>query len=201
MPLIAYHSACPSRSHRGSHGKPSSPTLDCGNSLSKHAIRVHVQEALENKDTVAPSCCGKPLPRPVLEMVLTKEETDLVAMDSFPRPVYNTQRDSGYSEQAMSCIDLPVRPKARSPPAQSSLTAPATPCQDLAREDEETLNLALANEAFATLKNQQRSQLLRVSQFESNQRKAIAAYHQWSLKRLASRFEITKANKPKQVGR
>ncbi|KAF2110232.1 hypothetical protein BDV96DRAFT_651373 [Lophiotrema nucula] len=191
-------SACPSRSHRGSHGKPSSPTLDCGHSLSKYAIRVHVQEALENTEPVAPTCCGKPLPRSVLEMVLSKEETDLVAADSFQRPVYNTQRDSGYSEQAMSCVDLPIRPKARSPPAQSFVTAPVTPCRDFAREDEETLNRALASEAFATLKNQQRAQFLRVSQFESNQRKALAAYHQWSLRKLASRFETTRANKPKQ---
>lgn len=199
-PLITRCSTCPSRSHHGHHAKPLTPKLECGHSLSKYAIRVHIEEALDSKEHVAPNCCGKPLPRSVLEIVLTKEEVDIVAPSGQQSPTPSSLRDSGYSEDGVLSLDLPHALDARSHPTGSFVTTPDTPSREVTREDEERLNQALANEAFKTLNVQQKELFQRVSLFESNQRKALSAYHQWSLKRLTSQFETNKAEKTKQVG-
>lgn len=161
---------------------------------------MHIQDALEGKGHVAPTCCGQPLPREVLELVLTAEEVDIVTNSAFQSPDLRSLRDSGYSEDGMSSIDLPHALDARPPPAEPlvdvpNLSEPAAGC-----DDEKDLDAALANEAFKSLKAEQREQFLRVSLFEATQRKALSAHHQWALKRLALRLETTRAEKAKQVG-
>ncbi|KAF2192572.1 hypothetical protein K469DRAFT_717123 [Zopfia rhizophila CBS 207.26] len=191
-------SACSSRSHQSHHVKPLSPKLDCGHSLSKYAIRVHIQDALESGENLPPSCCGKPLPRSVLETVLTKQETDIVMNDSLQLQAYSPLQDSGYSEDGVTDIDLSGSLASPSHPTGSLVAAPDTASRDMAHEDEECLNSVLANEVFKGLRAQQKEQFRRVALFESNQRKALLAYHQWSLKRLALQRDTNKAEKTRQ---
>ncbi|KAF2795512.1 hypothetical protein K505DRAFT_273099 [Melanomma pulvis-pyrius CBS 109.77] len=190
--------ACPSRSHQGHYVNPLSPKLDCGHSLSKYAIRVHIQEALESTEHIAPSCCGTLLPRSMLETVLSKEEADVVMAVPVELPPFSSQRDSGYGEDGISSVDLPHVLDIRSHPIGSFITAPDTSSRDIGHEDEQNLNLALANEAFISLRAQQKEQFERVSSFEANQRKALSAYHQWTLKRLSTKLEKSQAEKTKQ---
>ncbi|KAF2467192.1 uncharacterized protein BDR25DRAFT_69500 [Lindgomyces ingoldianus] len=193
-------STCPSRSRHGHHVKPLSPKLDCGHSLSKYAIRVHIQEALDRKEHMAPNCCGKALPRSILETVLSKEETDIVMADDLQSPVavYDLQQDSGYSEDGMSSIDLPHSPGTQSHPTGSFVTTPGTPNRELTQEGEDFLTSVLADETFKSLRAQQKEQFRRVAAFESTQRKALSTYHQWTLTRLASQLETTKSERMKQ---
>jgi hypothetical protein len=136
----------------------------------------------------------------VLETVLSKEETDIVTAQKVELPMFSTLRDSGYGEARLSSIDLPRALSKRSHATESFPAAPDTLCLNLPRKDEETLNRALANEAFRSLRAQQKQQFERISAFEASQRKAISAYHEWTLKRLSSELEETKAEKTKQVG-
>jgi hypothetical protein len=131
--------------------------------------------------------------------VLTREETDTVTAEKVELPMFTSIRDSGYGEEGLSSIDLPHAPSKRSHATESFVTAPDVLCLNSSRKDEEILNRALANEAFRSLRAQQKEQFQRISAFEANQRKALSAYHQWTLKRLSSDLERTKAEKTKQV--
>ncbi|KAF2270957.1 hypothetical protein CC78DRAFT_484591 [Lojkania enalia] len=190
-------SACTSRAHQNQHFRSTGIKLECGHSLSKYEICVHIQDALNSREHVVPNCCGKPLPRAVLATVLTEDETDLVTADALRRPDYSSHRDSGYGEEGMSPIDR-ARPKySRSPPTVPFPSAPNT-SRDMARETPENLNMALIDKAFITLRAERRKQFQGISSFESNQRKALSAFHQWSLGRLASRLETTREQRTKQ---
>ncbi|KAF2653573.1 hypothetical protein K491DRAFT_780242 [Lophiostoma macrostomum CBS 122681] len=187
-------STCASRSHHGHLTKPLSPKLECGHVLSKYALRVHIQEALETKDQVIPNCCGIPLPRSVLETVLTKDEAEIVASTPLQSPTFSSLRDSGYSEDGGSSIDLPNDLEVHSSPIGTFVAVPgSTP-----RIEEEALFPALANEAFNVLKAQQKEQFQRISLFEANQRRALSAFHQWALKRLTSKLEANKEDRTKR---
>lgn len=189
-------STCTSSSPHGHHSKSTSPKLECGHSLSKYSIRVHIQEALQSKDQLPPKCCGKPLPVCVLETVLTKDEIDLVT----PKGSSSPATDSGYSEDGMSSIDIPRPVRSSAPLTQSVVKAMDTSSQDRARkEDEQILQKALADESFQKLKAEQKEQFRQICSFETNQRKALSAYHEWSLKRLTSQWETNKSEKTKQV--
>lgn len=166
--------------------------LECGHSLSKYAIRIHVQEALDSKEQTAPACCGLPLPRGVLEFVLSSQEVDVVLNSAYQSPEIMSLRDSGYSEDGIS-----ISPQ--SPLTESFPTALNTPNQETSFEEDGNLILVLANEAFQSLRGEQEEQFKRISKFESNQRKALSVYHQTSLTRLASNLETTKAERTKQV--
>lgn len=131
--------------------------------------------------------------------MLTKEEADIVSIDTLHSPGLSSLRDSGYSEDGMSSIDLPYSVDAKSHPTESFETAPDTISQDMACDLEANRNIALANEAFKTLRAQQKEQFQRVSQFEQIQRKALSAHHQWALNRLTTQFEASTADKTKQV--
>ncbi|KAF2703863.1 hypothetical protein K504DRAFT_462933 [Pleomassaria siparia CBS 279.74] len=189
---------CASRSHHGHHANPLNPRLACGHSLSKYAIRVHIQEALESVERFAPSCCGTPLPRSVLETVLTKEETDNVTAAPVEFPLFSSLRDSGYSEDGLCSVDLSQALSKLSHSNGSFVTAPDSPSQALILADKELLEMAFADKAFTTLRAQQKEQFQRVSIFESNQRTSLAAYHQWALKRLLSKLEENKVESMKQ---
>ena len=135
------------------------------------------------------------MPRAVLETVLSKEETDIVTAEKIELPMFDSVRDYGYGEEGLASIDLPRPLSKRSHATEFFIAAP-----DASRKDEEVLNRALANEAFRSLRTQQKQQFERISAFEANQRKALSAYHQWTLKRLSSEVQKAKAEKPKQVG-
>ncbi|KAH6620320.1 hypothetical protein C7974DRAFT_415528 [Boeremia exigua] len=178
-------SSCTSPSHHRHHGKARGPKLECGHSLSTSAIRAHIKEALLTKAT--PSCCGIPLTRATLEIVLTRQEADRVLEGAVQSPELSSLRDSGYSENGMSSMDLP-RParKASIPPVSKSL--PSTPPRRL------SLQLpagspSLANEALKSLKMQQKEQLEQVAAFEANQRKSLQVHHQCSLNQLAAQHK------------
>ncbi|KAF2867292.1 hypothetical protein BDV95DRAFT_611140 [Massariosphaeria phaeospora] len=191
---------CPSRSHHGRHLKPQTPKLDCGHSLTKRDIHLHVKEALGSSENLAPNCCGTPLPRAVLERVMTAEQAAIVSIDALRSPVMNSLRDSGYSEDGVSPLDFVHSLDSLPLPTDSFVTAPdsADLNGDMAREDEESLSPALAKEAFKALQSQQKEQFGRVSLFESNQKRALSAYHQWVLRRLALQLKTDKAERPKQ---
>jgi hypothetical protein len=134
-----------------------------------------------------------------LETVLTREETDTVTAEKVELPMFSSLRDSGYGEEGLSSIDLPHAPSKRSHANEPFGTAPDVLCPNLSRKEQEILNRALTNEAFRSLRAQQREQFQRILAFEANQRKALLAYHQWTLKRLSSDLERTKAEKTKLV--
>ncbi|KAF1365794.1 hypothetical protein EJ07DRAFT_93915 [Lizonia empirigonia] len=183
-------SSCTSPSHHRHHGKARGPKLECGHSLSTSAIKAHIKEALQAKEGAVPSCCGIALPRATLQVVLTKEETDLVLDGAVRSPELNSLRDSGYSENGMSSIDLP-RPAHKTPLPSSSKSVPNTPPRRISIQLP-LGNPSLANEASKSFMLQQKEQLERVAAFESNQRKALLVHHQCSLKRLAEQHENSK---------
>ncbi|KAF1842353.1 uncharacterized protein K460DRAFT_358972 [Cucurbitaria berberidis CBS 394.84] len=186
-------SSCTSRSHHGHHSKSRGDKLECGHSLSALAIRIHVQEALQSAARTVPNCCGKALPRTVLEEVLTKAETDLVLTGEMQSPDVGSPRDSGYCEDGMSSVDLPR-------PLGDTSTTPVTPNTPVQRSRHEAINIdsALANEAFKSFKVQQKEQFDRVAAFECNQRKALSAHYQCSLKWLTLQHETSKGDRMEQ---
>jgi hypothetical protein len=128
---------------------------------------------------------------------LTKEETDCVLEGVVQSPELSSLRDSGYSENGMSSIDLP-RPAQKTLLPTSSNSVPNTPPRRVSLQLPNG-NSSLANEALKSFKSQQKEQLERVAAFESNQRKALAAHHQCSLKRIAAQHENNKEERKEQV--
>jgi hypothetical protein len=154
---------------------------------------VHVQEALASKEQIAPACCGLPLPKDVLQMILSDDELAFLARKTLSLPDVGSLRDSGYGEQFISSVELPrLNSEALS-------TIPTIVHQEPSQIDENSLTLALANEAFRSLKKEQKDQFQCVAAFESDQRKALAAHYRWSLQRLSSQLAYTKAERIKQV--
>ncbi|KAJ4345979.1 hypothetical protein N0V95_005802 [Ascochyta clinopodiicola] len=190
-------SSCTSPSHHRHHGKARGPKLECGHSLSTSAIRAHIKEALQAKEGAVPSCCGIALPRATLEVVLTKEETDLVIEGVVRSPELSSLQDSGYSENGMSSIDLP-RPTQKKPLPALSKSVPNTPPRRVSLQLPNGKS-PLANEASRSFKSQQKEQLERIAAFENNQRKALSAHHQCSLKRLAAQHENNKNERKEHV--
>jgi hypothetical protein len=162
---------------------------------------VHVQEALESEEQIAPTCCGKPLPKSVLESVLSKEEADIVSSDNRHSLIAYALRGSESGDDGVS-IGFSLSLDTQSLPTGSFVASPATmvSAQELSFEEEVRLSRALADETFKSLETQQKEQYERIASFESHQRKALSAFHIWSLKRLTSRLESNKVERPKQVG-
>jgi hypothetical protein len=170
--------------------------LECGHTPSKSAVQAHIQDSLCNKGQTAPSCCGRPLPRSVLETVLTMQEVDAIATLGTKSPDTVSMKDSAYGEDGSSSIDLP-----RSLPAQpKNFINETDTLQHGPSGDTGFLKQLLEDDSFKGLKAQQKEQFQRISVFESNQRKALLAYHHWSLVRLSSRLESSREEKTKQVG-
>lgn len=143
-----------------------------------------------------PDCCGVPLPRAILETVLTKEESDRVLEGAVQSPELDSLRDSGYSENGMSSIDLP-RPAQISLPAVSK-SMPNTPPRRTSLQLPNG-NPVLANAALKSFKAQQKEQFERVAAFEHNQRKALQAHHECSLKRLAAQHQNSRDERREHV--
>lgn len=189
-------SSCPSQSHHGYHGKARAPRLECGHSLSPSAIRIHVQEALDRGEVV-PTCCGKALPRSVLDTTLVKEEADLIKKRAMSTPDVETVCGPGYGEQSLPIASV-SRPLEVTPLSPTSTSLPTV----MNRRRHEAINIesALANEAFKSFRTQEKEQFERVSAFECNQRKALTAHHTGSLERLATQHKALKAARMEQVG-
>ncbi|KAF1913840.1 hypothetical protein BDU57DRAFT_541217 [Ampelomyces quisqualis] len=188
-------SSCTSPSHQEYHGKARGPKLECGHTLSPAAIRIHIQEAVQGGEQAVPSCCGKPLPRTVLEVVLAKEEAELVVNRALPSSGGETIRDSGYMENRTCSLDVHPPPRPSSPCATStSLPIAAT----RRRHEAISIDSALAKEAFTSFRKEERVQFERVVAFESNQREALSAHHTTSLKRLVAQHEASKDEKTQQ---
>ncbi|KAF2643391.1 hypothetical protein P280DRAFT_251744 [Massarina eburnea CBS 473.64] len=183
---------CTSKSPHMDIATSQSPKLECGHSLSTYAIRIHVHEAMNREEQTAPACCGKPLPQDVLQMIMPNEDLHVVGNNALPSPDVGSLRDSGYSEDGVSSIELPRLD------TEPFSTTPTLARRDTPQIDEVSFDSALAREAFKSLRAEQREQFQRVTLFESNQRKALAAHHQWSLRRLASQLESTKAERIRQ---
>ncbi|KAJ4286074.1 hypothetical protein N0V90_013423 [Kalmusia sp. IMI 367209] len=126
-----------------------------------------------------------------------RSEVDLVTENFSSSPHAASLRDSGYSENGMSSIDLPHALDTHTPVMESS-TVLATPSYGTNEEEEARLSVALASEAFQKLKVEQSEQLERVSVFEGSQRKALFAHFQCLLERLAVQLEHSKTEKTKQ---
>lgn len=138
-----------------------------------------------------------PLSRATLEIVLTKEETDRVLEGAVRSPELSSLRDSGYSENGISSIDL-LRPAQKTPLPAVSKSMPNTPPRRISLELPNG-NSSLANEALKSFKSRQKEQLERVAMFEDNQRKALQTHHQCSLRRLAAQHQNNKDKRNEQV--
>lgn len=160
---------------------------------------MHVQEALEKDNHSVPSCCGTPLPRNVLETVLTSDEVDLVLQGSaLQSPSFGFSPDSGYGESGKFSIDLSRSEK--SAPSQVINPAISAIPPRRSRHQEINVDLALANEALKSVKAQQKEQFERVAAFEGSQRKALTGHHQCSLKRLDAQLQANRKEREEQVG-
>lgn len=129
--------------------------------------------------------------------MLTKEETDRVLEGAVRSPELSSLRDSGYSENGMSTIDLP-RPAQKVGLPAVSKSMPNTPPRRVSLQLPSS-NTSLAKEALKSFKEQQTEQLDRVAAFETKQRKALQAHHQCSLKRLAAQHENNKDERRENV--
>ncbi|KAF1945082.1 hypothetical protein EJ02DRAFT_478066 [Clathrospora elynae] len=170
--------------------------LGCGHSLSTYAIREHIQEALQRGGQAVPSCCGKALPRSVLESVTTKEETELVLEGHRSQFDVSTMRDSGYMSSPTSPIGSPRSFRSTPSPGRLS-TLPSIPSRRT-RHEPISIDSALANEAFKSFKTPQKEQFERISTFECNQRKALSAHHQSSMKWLVAQHETNRDKRKEQ---
>jgi hypothetical protein len=88
--------------------------------------------------------------------------------------------DSGYGEDSVASVGSSSSSQTNPLPDK----APPLPSISVRRTRHEVISIdsALAKEAFKSFKSQQKEQLERVSTFECNQRKALSAHHQSSLK-------------------
>lgn len=191
------YSSCTSQSHHGHQNRNQGSKLNCGHSLSPDAIHVHIQEALQSGGQAVPSCCGRPLPRGVLEVVMATDEAELVVNRALPSPGGETIRDSGYCQGGESAGELP---RPHTVPSESATSTSLPSVTDRRRYEVIIIDSALAKEAFKSFQSQEKEQLERVSAFECNQRKALAAHHMSLLKRLAALHEASKDEKVQQVG-
>lgn len=187
---------CSSRSHHGHHAKSRCVKLECGHVLSPLAIRIHVQEALQDERQVVPNCCGIVLPPTVMRPVLTKEEMKLIGTVELPSPDTGSLPDSGYSENGMSSVDLPRSSQSDAEPTVT-LEAQKAHARRTRRQDSGA-ELDSANEAFTNVRTQQKEQFDRVALFECSQHKALSAHQQHSFKRLIAQHEASRNERREQ---
>lgn len=144
-----------------------------------------------------PSCCGIALPRATLESVLTQEKTDRIMEGIVQSPEPSSLRDSGYSENGMSSIDLPRPALTKSLPTSLELAPNILPrCMSLQLPSDYS---SPADEAIKSFRAQQKEQLERVAAFENGQREALLVHHQRSLKRLVTKHESNKDERKEHV--
>ncbi|KAI4620599.1 uncharacterized protein J4E87_007287 [Alternaria ethzedia] len=168
---------------------PRGAKLVCGHISSDADVRAHIQESLKRGAHVAPDCCGSALPQSILERVPAKDDPRL-AMETateLPEPL---SRDSDYCEIVTSTADS-SHPIIDSLVSDISSALPQSPMRRT-RHEAISIGLALAKEAFASYRTQQKEELARVSLFECSQRKALSAYQYCSMQQLGEQLEIDK---------
>lgn len=155
--------------------------------------------SLFRKDSALHSACPSPShdqhharPR-ASKSVLTADEADRVLGGAAQSPEIGSLRDSGYSESGMSSIEL-SRSLKRISLSTASKSTPSTPLRRSSSGQSPA-----TEEAWASFRAQQKEQFERVAAFECNQRKALSAHHQFSLKRLAEQHESSKKERKEQV--
>lgn len=110
-------------------------------------------------------------------------------------PELSSLRDSGYSENGLSSIELP-RPVQRTPLPAVSKSMPNTPPRRISVQ----LPIgSLASEALKSFKEQQKEELEKVKAFESRQRKDLKAHQSFSLKQLESQHENNRNERKEEV--
>jgi hypothetical protein len=171
--------------------------MNCGHSLPPYAILMHIHEAQQGDAPVEPHCCGTPLPREVVEEVLAKEEAELVANRRLFEAQIEARRDLSCNEKIASVIDVTQPPETVIQPATSTSLPLVT---NRRRHEAISIDWVVANEAFTGFRSEEKVQFERVSAFECNQRKALSARHNGSLKRLAAQHEAAKSERMNQVG-
>lgn len=134
----------------------------------------------------------------MLSTVLTSSEIDLVAESNLPSPDAASLRDSGYSENGLSNVDLSNALYTDTLVNEPS-PVPATPTYEPSEADEARLSAALESETFQNLKMEQKEQFRQVSAFESCQRTALSANHKHRLECLKAQLETSNIEKTKQV--
>jgi len=169
--------------------------------MSAYSVREHILEATKggakSATHLVPNCCGNPLPQSVLDIVVTKEETDIVEKDSLPIPGTPTFRDSAYCESGTPTGELPNLSKGDA--VADNPQAPADIPSKRTRHAPINIEAALANEAFKSFKTEQTEQFENVSTFECNQRKALEAHHHITLKQLKVRHDAMREELIEQV--
>jgi hypothetical protein len=163
------------------------PGFETSPCLSQLVVRAYAIGALDGNDI---SYTG-----PKLDTLVTTDELVSVTRSALTSSASQSLRDSGYSEDGISTVDL----SHALDHDKAQPTSLATPVLETCWQDEHGFHMALANEAFKSMMAEQRQQLQRVSKFESDQRKALLSHHQWSLKRLRTQWKTTKAKRKKQV--
>jgi hypothetical protein len=131
----------------------------------------------------------------VLESVLTKEETDLVAQGASKAP------DTPFRDLRLCEAGLSIDPPRSSNNTPLPDKPPTLPMISIKRSRHEVISIdsALANEAFKSFRTQQREQFERVSAFECSQRKALSAHHQWTMTRLKAQHKTNRLEQADKV--
>ena len=171
--------------------------MTCGHSLSSYAIRTHIQEAQQRGQEV-PTCCGKSLPREVVELVAATEEPKTMILHAIQSPTMTPSRDSGYCENSVSSVEL-SRPSEASSEFETSTSLPVIPPN---RRRHEAINIdsALAHEAFKRFRLLERDHFEQVSIFECSQRTVLSAHHQALLKQVTTQYDTDRLNTLERVG-
>ena len=133
----------------------------------------------------------------MLDIVVTKEETDIVEKDKLSAPGTPTFRDSAYCESGTPTSELPNLSKGDVVADDSQ--APANIPSKRTRHAPINIEAALATEAFKSFKTEQTEQFENVSTFECNQRKALEVHHQTTLKQLKVQHDVMREELIEQV--
>ncbi|PVI00174.1 hypothetical protein DM02DRAFT_400107 [Periconia macrospinosa] len=131
------------------------------------------------------------------------EEVDMVILGrrkdhAFPSPDLESLRDSGYSEDGESSLDLPrgldIKVSMAENPVETFLDSPgfddsSSPPKEIS-EDEKLIDIdPMKCDDFRNLRNEQREQYQRISLFEANQWKALAVHQHCTLKGIEAQFK------------
>ncbi|KAF2488879.1 hypothetical protein BU16DRAFT_553641 [Lophium mytilinum] len=182
-------SSCSARLRHSHHVNPFTPRLPCGHSLTKYAIRIHVQDALE-RDAL-PSCCGRPLPKPVLEMALTEAELDSL---SKALPLLD-ETENGNPTKSSEHNAIEVTRQVESPFSVSpDESGPPSPFEKTPEECAR-LDKAMEDDLFRTLRAQQTEQLKKIVSFEARQRQALLLFYEQSKSNLSSALAHSKVER------
>lgn len=175
------------------------PALSCGHPTTQHHIRMHVVEATISDEYVPPSCCGKPIPGNVLEMVMSKAE-----MDELLRGLLQTYgieaAEDGAAASDFSNTSSP--PKTRLNPTVPTQYDRIAQYDDIADPKEhaytpmteEALELEriFSNPGYRNFRQQQAEELDRFRRFKHKQKKVLTLHHSRARASLQEKHALRK---------